>query len=403
VTTDQHEVVITGTGVVSAAGLGADLAWKRLLSGESTSCWDPRLDIVSCRVPDFEPAVHLGNAWARRTDRYSQLALLAAEEALDEAGLAPGQWEGSRVGVVVGTAFGGVTTFGHQAARQVAGEKVSPTTIPMYLPNMLPGQLALRWGALGPSFATSSACASGATAIALGAQLIKSGTCDLVLTGGSDAPITPLVTAAFARMGALSRRHEDPAGASRPFDADRDGFVLSEGAAILVLERADHASGRKAKILAKLLGCGASADAHHITDPHPQGAGLAQAITAALRQAGAQSSDVDHVNAHATGTPKGDEIEARLVSHLLGRHATVTAAKAVLGHSMGASGAIEAAMTVRSISEQIVPPTANLRELAPQVDIDVVTGAPRSQRIGLALSNSSGFGGQNTVLALGAP
>lgn len=397
------QVVITGTGVVSAAGLGADAAWKALLESEPKARHDPELDRVTCRVPDFDTAARLGGTWARRTDRYSQLAFVAGDEALKEAGLTPGDWDGPRVGVVMGTAFGGVTTLEQQMIRHLAGEKVSPMTMPMFLANMLPGQLALRWGALGPSFAASSACASGATAIALGAALIQSGSCDIVLAGGSDAPMVPLVAAAFARMGALADRREHPAGASRPFDVARNGFVLSEGAGVVVLERAEHAAARKTRVLARLAGCGMAADAHHVTDPHPEGAGLARSIHAALRQAGASATEVDHVNAHATGTPKGDVIESRLVSGLVGQRASVTSNKAVLGHTMGASGAIEAAMTVRTITERTVPPTANLSRLDPEVDLDVVTGAPRAQHVELALSHSSGFGGQNAVLALAAP
>ncbi|MFE0252240.1 beta-ketoacyl-[acyl-carrier-protein] synthase family protein [Streptomyces sp. NPDC059010] len=354
-------------------------------------------------MPDLDPVLQLGGAWARRTDRYSQLAFVAGEEALAMAGLDPAEWDAPRVGVVVGTAFGGVTTLQAQVARQLRGEKVSVLTVPMFAPNMLPGQLCVHWGARGPSFATSTACASGGTAIGMGAQLVHAGVCDIVLAGGSDAPITPIVSAAFARMDALASGTNEPAAASRPFDATRDGFVLGEGAAVLVLERTAHAAARKAPVLARLVGFGASADAHHITDPHPEGVGLRQAMVSALAQAGASADEVDHVNAHATGTPKGDLLEAGLLARLVGRRASVTASKGTLGHTMGAAGAIEAALTVRAIAEQTVPPTANVDCLDPRVEVDVVVGAPRSQRIGLVLSNSSGFGGQNAVLAFAAP
>ncbi|MER5936590.1 beta-ketoacyl-[acyl-carrier-protein] synthase family protein [Streptomyces sp. NPDC001928] len=406
ITSTVPEVVITGIGVVSAAGVGAHAAWRTVLAGHGTARRDARSDglavDVVCRVPDFDPVARLGGTWARRTDRYSQLAFVAGAEALAMAELDPGQWDGTRVGVVIGTGFGGVSTLHEQVLRLEHGEKVSATTVPLYAPNMLPGQLSLMWGATGPSLTVSTACASGATAIGTASALIRSGVCDIVLAGGSDAPIIPVISAAFARMDALASGSTDPATASRPFDVSRGGFVLGEGAAILVLERAAHAAGRRVPAMARLAGFGASADAHHITDPHPQGRGLQQAITTALAQAGASAGEVDHVNAHATGTPKGDLIEATLLARLVG-HASVTATKGALGHTVGAAGAIEAALTVMAIAEQTVPPTANLDRLDPQIDLDVVAGSARTQRIRLALSNSVGFGGQNAVLALAVP
>jgi len=399
------EVVITGVGLVSAAGVGVDATWRRTLAGQSTARTDSRLDgldvDISCRVPDFDPVAHLG-AEARRTDRFSQLGLVACAEAMGMSELEPADWDPERVGVIIGTGFGGLCTFEEQVVRHTCGEKASALTVPMFVPNMLPGLLSMRWRACGPSFSTATACASGATAIGLGAELIRAGICDIVLAGGSDAPITRLVNAAFARMGALSTRCATPAEASRPLDAARDGFVLGEGAAVLVLERAAHSAARRAPALARLAGFGASADAHHITDPHPDGNGLHQAITAALSQAEATIADVDHVSMHATGTPKGDLIEARLLARLCGGQASVTAAKGALGHTMGAAGAIEAALCVLTITERIVPPTANLHRIDPRVDLDVVRGAARPQRVQLALSNSSGFGGQNAVLAFAA-
>ncbi|MDX3763695.1 beta-ketoacyl-[acyl-carrier-protein] synthase family protein [Streptomyces sp. AK02-04a] len=395
---------MTGIGMVSSAGIGADATWKSVLAGQPTARTNPDLAGLAvdfaCQVPDFDPVARLGANLARRTDRYSQLAFVAGAEALHMAGLEPEEWDGTRVGVIIGTAFGGVTTLENQVTRLVGGHVVAATTVPMIAPNMLAGQLSLHWRANGPSFAACTACASGATAIGLGTQLLRTGACDLVLAGGSDAAVTRIIAAAFARMGALSSRGQTPALASRPFDAARDGFVLSEGAAVLVLERRAQAAARRATALAQVVGYGASADAHHITEPHPQGNGLEYATKAALAQAHAAMADVDHINAHATSTPKGDLVEGGLISRLFGRRATVTSVKGVLGHTMGAAGAIEAALTVLAINEQTVPPTANLERLDPQIDADVVVGAARPQRIQLALSNSSGFGGQNAVLAL---
>ncbi|WNI27277.1 beta-ketoacyl-[acyl-carrier-protein] synthase family protein [Streptomyces sp. ITFR-16] len=395
------QTVVTGLGIVSSGGTGTDATWQSLLAGRPTARAMPltaeQTPLPTCRVPDHDSARRVSGAWARRTDRYSQLAFTAADEALAAARLDPGCWEPTRVAVVMGTALAGVATLQSQITHQIRGRKVSPLTIPMFAPNMLPGQLALRLNATGPNLAVATACASGATAIGIAAQMIDAGTCDIALAGGSEAPIAPVVTAAFTRMNALAAPRADPGAASRPFDADRDGFVLGEGAAVLVLEHSVHAAARKATVLARLAGFGATADSHHITDPHPDGAGLSQAIAIALRQAGASPLDVDHVNAHATGTLKGDAIEAALLERLFGRHATVTAPKGTLGHTLGAAGAIEAALTVRAVAEQQVPPTANLDR--PDFDLDFVTGTPRSQRIRLALTNSSGFGGQNTALA----
>ncbi|MEU2718490.1 beta-ketoacyl-[acyl-carrier-protein] synthase family protein [Streptomyces sp. NPDC007205] len=400
----DQEVVVTGIGVVSPAGIGVDATWKGVLAGQPTARTTPDLAGLTvdfaCQVPDFDPVTRLGANLARRTDRYSQLAFVAGAEALRMAGLEPNEWDGTRVGVIIGTAFGGITTLENQVTRLVQGEAVSATTVPMVAPNMLAGQLSLHWQANGPSFAACTACASGTTAIGLGTQLLRTGVCDVVLAGGSDAPVNRIITASFARMGALSSRCQTPALAARPFDAARDGFVLSEGAAVLVLERRAQAAARKATALAQVVGYGASADAHHITAPHPQGSGLEYATRAALAQADATAADVDHVNAHATSTPKGDLVEAGLLARLFGRRATVTSTKGALGHTMGAAGAIEAALTVRAINEQTVPPTANLERLDPRIDADVVVGLARPQRIQLALSNSSGFGGQNAVLAL---
>ncbi|MFC5667160.1 beta-ketoacyl-[acyl-carrier-protein] synthase family protein [Kitasatospora misakiensis] len=397
-------VVVTGLGLVTAAGQGADATWKAVTAGRPTARTCSELDGLgvdfACRLADFEPAARLGAALVRRTDRYAQLALVAADEALRTAGLEPAGWDGARVGVVMGTAFGGITTLEEQTYRLAREERVSAVTIPMFLPNVLAGQISLRWQARGPSMTVGTACASGATAIGVGADLLRTGACDIVLAGGAEAPVSRLLAAAFARMGALSSRRSEPARASRPFDADRDGFVLGEGAAVLVLEREADARARGATALARIAGYGASADAHHLTSPHPQGAGLEAAVRAALRQAGASPADVDHVNAHATSTPQGDLAEAGLLARLFAGGVSVTSAKGALGHTLGAAGAIEAALTVLAIVEQTVPPTANLDRPDPRVDLDLVTGTPRPQRIRLALSASSGFGGQNAVLAL---
>lgn len=397
------DIVVTGLGMVSAAGTDAESTWKAVVAGRPAARTSGVLGGLAvdfaCEADSLEPGSRLGADLVRRSDRFAQLALIAGAEALQMAGLDPAVWDGARAGVVLGTAFGGVATLEEQVLRQARGSAVSAVTVPSALANMAAGLFSLQWHARGPSLAVSTACASGTTAVGLAADLLRADVCDVVLAGGGEAPVTRLIAAAFARMNALSARCSRPAEASRPFDAERDGFVLGEGAATLVLERRADAAARGATALARVAGYGASADAHHITSPHPQAAGLEQATMAALAQAGATPADVDHVNAHATSTPMGDLAEARLLGRLV-RDATVSAPKGVLGHTMGASGAIEAALTVLTIVHQIVPPTANLERMDPRIELDVVAGQARAQRIRLALSNSSGFGGQNAVLAL---
>lgn len=399
------DIAVTGLGVVSAAGVGAEATWKSVVSGQPSARLLPELSGLpadfACVIDELDIAAGLGANLARRTDRFTQLALIAGAEALSAARLDPADWDGARVGVLIGTAFGGVSTLAGQAVRAHEGSPVSPVTVPAALANMAAGVLSLEWNARGPSLAVATACASGATAIGLAASLLRDDSCDVVLAGGAEAPVNRLLAAAFARMDALSVNRARPTAASRPFDAERDGFVLAEGAAILVLERAADAAARRVPALARLAGFGASADAHHLTSPDPEGRGLERAVTQALRSAGAEPGDVDHVNAHATSTPKGDLAEATLLKRLFGGGVSVTAPKGSLGHTLGAAGAIEAALTVLSIGEQTVPPTANLEEPDPLIglDLDLVAGAARTERIRLALSNSCGFGGQNAVLA----
>lgn len=367
---------------------------------------DPALEGVSvdfsCRVPGFDAVEQLGRKAARRLDRFVQLALVAAREALADAGLDPSTWDGARVGVVIGCGMGGAATWEAQHARMLAQgpDQVSPLLIPMLVPNMVAGHLAIEFGALGPNLVTATACASGATAIGVARDLVRSGACDIVLTGGTEAGLTPLSIAGFAQMGALSKRVDDPAAASRPFDVDRDGFVAAESAGILVLERADAATSRKAPIRAYLAGYGASADGHHITAPDPDGAGAARAMRAALADAGLTASDITHINAHGTSTPLNDAAEARTIGKVIGNHPTVTSTKGVTGHALGAAGAIEAAFTVLTVQHGLAPPTANLDAQDPEVDLDIVAKAPREQRVGAAMSNSFGFGGQNAVLVV---
>lgn len=402
------DAAVTGLGLVTSAGIGIENNWATVCAGQPAAALDPALETapvrLSCRVPGFDAAVHLGARRAHRIDRFVQLALVAAREALTDAGLDPATWDGSRVGVVLGCGDGGSATF-ERAARVLMEEGarwVSPLLHPMHLLNMLAGQVAIEFGATGPNMVVTTACASGTTAIGMARDLLALDRCDIVLTGGSESTLTPVVISGFAQMGALSRRHDDPARASRPFDADRDGFVAGEGAGILVLERPGHARARGARIRARVVGYGATADAHHVTAPHPQGRGIEAAMRAALADAGAAPGDVAHVNAHGTGTPLNDLTEAEALRRVLPHGPLVTSTKGVTGHLLGAAGAVEAAYTVLAVERGLVPPTANLDRLDPGVDLDIAT-APTRRTVDLALTNSLGFGGQNAVLAMAAP
>jgi 3-oxoacyl-[acyl-carrier-protein] synthase II len=279
---------------------------------------------------------------------------------------------------------------------------VSALLIPMLVPNMVAGQVAMEFGARGPNLVTATACASASTAIGVARDLLRSGACDVVLTGGTEAGLTPLSVAGFAQMGALSTRNDDPAAASRPFDVDRDGFVAAEAAGILVLERPQDAAARGARVRAHVAGYGASADAYHITAPDPEGRGAALAVRAAIADADLVPADIDHVNAHGTSTPLNDAAEAKMILEVVGDHPVITSTKGVTGHALGAAGAIEAAFTILSIEHGRVPPTANLESQDPAVQLDVVAKAPRETTVRAALSNSFGFGGQNAVLTITA-
>lgn len=396
------DIAVTGLGLVTPGGVGVEAGWEAVLAGRPTAAHDPALAghevTISCRVPDFDADALLGARRAVRLDRFARLALVAAREAVAEEDT--GTWDAARVGVVMGTSAGGGETFERQHGVLLAEGPtgVSPLLLPMHLPNMVAGQLAMEFGFRGQNLVVSTACASGATAIGVACDLLAARRCDVVLAGGVDALLNPLTMAGFARMGALSRR-ADPATASRPFDVDRDGFVAAEGAAVLVLRRAEDARADGRRVRARVVGYGASADAHHITNPHPEGRGVVAALRAALADAGAVPGDVQHVNAHGTSTQLNDLVEGRVLAELLPSRPLVTSTKGVTGHMMGAAGAAEAVFSVLAVERGVVPPTANLDTLDPRLDLDVATTAV-PLAIDLAVSNSFGFGGQNAVLAI---
>ncbi|KOV56162.1 beta-ketoacyl-[acyl-carrier-protein] synthase family protein [Streptomyces sp. MMG1121] len=401
-------VAVTGLGLVTPAGIGRKATWTGLTAGVSTATADPALDglpvAFSCQVPGLDAAGLLGHRLARRLDRFTTFALLAAREAVADAGLTSGGWDGARIGVVMGVGTGSMQSWQAEFDR-LAGqvpERVSPLALPRSVPNMAAAEIALDLGARGPNMVVSTACASGTSAIGLARDWLLSGCCDIVLAGGSESARLRMTAACFAQMRALSRRRDSPEAASRPFDRDRDGFVLGEGAAVLVLERTESARARGVRPEALLAGFGASCDAHHVTAPHPGGDGAARALRAALADADLAPEDVDHVNAHGTSTPQGDAAEHNALHQVFRRPPPVTAVKGTIGHAIGGAGAIEAACTVLTLRHQLIPPTANQDTLDPDMDLDVVAKAPRPLRMAAAVSNSFGFGGQNAVLAFTA-
>ncbi|WP_327706651.1 beta-ketoacyl-[acyl-carrier-protein] synthase family protein [Streptomyces decoyicus] len=399
-----REVAVTGLGVISPAGIGAQATWDGLLTGRSTAARDPELAglpvDISCQVPDFDTAARVGRKAAWRLDRFVAMALLAARHAVADAGLVRTDWDAARVGVVIGTGTASMERYVGEFAKLAAGRPldISPLAITRSVPNMAAAEIALDLTVTGPNFAVSTACASGSSALGVARDLLRAGTCDIVLAGGAESARHPIPAACFHRMGALSQRRQDPAGACRPFDAGRDGFVLSEGAAVLVLEHPDHARARGARPRAHLAGYGASCDAYHYAAPAPDGRGAAAALTAALADAGLRPGDIDHINAHGTGTRRNDLAEAKALHTVFPEPPAVTSLKGALGHAIGAAGAIEAAVTVMSLQRDTIPPTANHEDLDLDIDLDIVAKVPRTTAQSAAASLSIGFGGQNAAL-----
>jgi 3-oxoacyl-[acyl-carrier-protein] synthase II len=404
---DNHDVVVTGLGATTPLGGDVDALWQGLLEGRSGV---RRIDDLlpaevaaqlSTRIAApmaVSPAEVLPRVQARRLDRCEQAALVAARQAWADAG-AP-EVDPVRLAVVIGTGVGGMTTLLDQddVLENAGPKRVSPLTVPMLMPNGPAAWVSLEYGARAGVYTPVSACASGAEALAFAARLLRAGEADVVIAGGAEAAIAPLTIAGFAQARTLSRRNDEPERASRPFDVDRDGLVLGEGAGVLILERAEFAAARGARVRGRLAGFGITADGHHITGPDPTGAGQIRAMRAAVADAGLTPSDVDHVNCHATSTVVGDVGETRAISAALGGEVTLTAPKSSLGHLFGAAGAVEAIVTLLSVAHSIIPPTLNLENKAAEVDLDVVTGHPRRQNLRAAVSNSFGFGGQNVSL-----
>jgi len=410
------DVVVTGMGAITPAGRGVEATWKGALAGVATATMDEQLAAagatmaISCRVPDIDVDAELGRGSVRRLDRFTHLAVFAAREAIAQAGLVGEDpdvidaIDPDRAGVVIGTGIGGGESWEKEYARLTAEgpTRVSPLFVPRMLSNTAAGTIAIRTHARGPNLTVNTACAAGASAIHMGRDLIRSGQADIVLAGGVEAGITTIAISAFAQMGALSS-NPDPSRASRPFDVARDGFVMGEGAGIVVLESRAHAEARGATPLFTVAGCGASADAFHATAPPEDGAGAALAMERAIIDAGIDRASIGHHNAHGTSTPLNDIAETRALRTVFGAHladVAVTSTKGVTGHLLGAAGAVEAIIAACALRDGVVPPTANLTVQDPDIELDVVHGTPRKVGLQAVISASMGFGGQNAALVL---
>jgi 3-oxoacyl-[acyl-carrier-protein] synthase II len=407
----MRRVVVTGLGLVTPVGLTVDETWSNLLAGKSGAApitkYDPTGWAVrfACEVKGFDPLPYIDKKEARRYDLFAQFGIAAADQAMRQAGLEKGVADPQRCGAIVGSGIGGMMTFQEncEAFLQNGPDRVSPFFVPMFIPDIAAGLVSIRYDLQGPNFATVSACASGAHAIGTSWQLIRGGVADLMLTGGCEAAITGLSVAAFANMRALSTRNDEPQRASRPFDRGRDGFVLADGAGMLVLEEYEHARGRGAAILGEIIGYGASCDAFHITSPPADGHGAIHAMRACLESGGIPLDQVGYINAHGTSTPQGDIAETNAVKAVFGEQARklmFSSTKSMTGHTLGAAGAIEAAVSLMVAATGKVPPTINQDDPDPDCDLDCVPNVMRERKVRVALSNSFGFGGHNATLAI---
>jgi 3-oxoacyl-[acyl-carrier-protein] synthase II len=411
----RRRVVVTGLGLVTPLGIGIEPNWEKLVAGRSGIGRITRFDAsplparIAGEVRDFEPERFMERKDLKKMDVFIQYALAAAVMAVDDAALPLPLATPERTGVIVGVGMGGISTVEEIYQNLTAHNfrRISPFLIPRIIPNMASGHIALRFGARGPNYATTSACASGAHAIGEALVLIRDGRQDVMLAGGAEAPICLLGVGGFSAMRALSTAFNDePERASRPFDARRDGFVIAEGAGVLVLEELEHARRRGARVYAELVGYGATCDAYHMTQPAPEGAGAAECMVLALTDAGIDPGEIGYINAHGTGTPFNDEAETLAVKRVFGEHAArlaISSTKSMTGHLLGAAGTVEAAYTVLALARGTLPPTINLEDPDSACDLDYVPNAARSRQVDAALSNSFGFGGTNAVLVFRRP
>jgi 3-oxoacyl-[acyl-carrier-protein] synthase II len=406
----MRRVVVTGLGAVTPVGNDAPSTWRAAVAGESGIDFIRAFDAsgfavkVAAEVKDFDPSGVASQKEVRKLDRYVLLSLAAAHEAVADAALA--DFDPARVGIVFGSAIGGFLGImeQHDILLERGADRVSPNFLPNVLVDSASGQLAISLGIRGPNYAVVSACATGSHAVGEGAELIKRGDADAVLTGGAEACMHPLILAGFSAMRGLAVEDEDPPRASRPFDATRAGFVMGEGACVLLLEEYERAKARGAEIYAEVLGYGASNDAHHMAQPDPESVGVVEMMRASLARAGVEPNQVDYVNAHGTSTPLGDAAETRAIKEVFGEHAyslAVSSTKSVMGHCFGAAGAIEAMMCVLAIRDGVLPPTINYEHPDPECDLDYVPNESRKADVRIALSNAMGLGGHNGCVLVG--
>ena len=410
----QERIVVTGIGVVSPVGRDACSTWEAIVGGRSGVGRITRFDpdgyetTIAGEVKDFDPVDRMGRKDARRTDRYTHFAVAASLEALEQAGLKIDDAIANRVGVLIGSGMGGAETLdaGMETVLTDGPGRLSPFFMPMFLANMSSGTVAIATGARGPNFAPVSACASSAHAIGEAAAIIRRGEADVIIAGGSEAPLARMVVAGFNAMGALSTRNDEPTAASRPFDAQRDGFVLGEGGAALILESRSHAERRGARVLAELTGYATTDDANHMVQPAPGGVGAARAMSLAIAAAGLQPEDIGYINAHGTSTPLNEKFETQAIKAAFGDVAyrvPISSTKSMTGHLLGAAGALEAALAILSIERGMLPPTINQTSPDPECDLDYVPNVARSAVIMHAMSNSMRFGGHNVSLIFSSP
>jgi len=407
----KRRVVITGLGVISPIGIGNEEFWHSLINGISGIGPVTRFDVndfatkIAGEVKNFQPENYLDKKEARRMDRFTQFAVAAAKMAVEDTGLNLTEIDKDKAGVVFGTGIGGTATFEEQhcVLAQKGPGRVSPFFIPMMIGNMAAGQIAINLGFSGPNYTIVNACASSTNSAGEALKLIQRGDADLVVTGGAEAAVTPMSFAGFCSMKAMSTRNDRPDKASRPFDLDRDGFVLGEGAGVLILESLEHALNRGAKIYAELAGYGCTDDAYHITAPAPGGSGAAKAMKQALKDACLNPEDISYINAHGTSTELNDKYETAAIKAVFGEHATrlaISSTKSMTGHLLGAAGAVEAIATALAITNSLVPPTINYEKPDPECDLDYVPNQARKMQVDAALSNSFGFGGHNATILL---
>lgn len=406
----MRRVVVTGLGAITPLGNDVKTTWDKLLKGESgigrISAFDTSEHVVKIagEVKDFRPDERIPPKSARRLDRCVQLSLWSAIEAVEDSRIDIGKYDPDRIGVIIGSGIGGLLTWEAEYRKFIeqGPSRVSPFLIPMMISDMTSGYVSIHWGLKGPNYTTVSACASGAHAIGEAFRAIKYGDADVMITGGAEAPITPFALAGFSNMKALSRRNDEPERASRPFDKARDGFVIAEGAATLVLEELTAAEARGAQIYCEILGYGATADGYHITAPAPEGEGARRSMARAINEANCAKEDIAFINTHGTSTELNDKFEARAIKDLFGAHAgslVLNATKSMLGHSLGAAGAVESVAVILSIRDLVVHPTLNLEDPDPECDgLDIVRGESRKVKVDYVLSNSLGFGGHNATL-----